>query len=214
MQPSHKAQAGGPAHRHPATPSGLLFILSAPSGAGKSTLCSAIRRRFDDLAYSISYTTRSAREGEENGRDYHFITKTEFEDGISAGRWAEWARVHGHYYGTSAQWIENALARGRHILMDIDVQGMRQLIEHFPDAVTIFIMPPSMQILEHRLRQRRTDDEKSIGVRLKNAEQEIAQKDLYAHILVNDDLSRAIDELTDLIAAFRDRAAVDGQARQ
>jgi guanylate kinase len=182
---------------------GRLFIVSAPSGAGKSTLCQAVRHRFGDLAYSISYTTRAPRTGEIDGQDYFFIDASEFERGIQSGRWAEWARVHGNYYGTSAQWIENTLARGRTILLDIDVQGTRQMVARFPRAVTIFILPPSMEELERRLRQRGTDDAPTIAVRMQNARQEMEQKDLYQHIVINDDLNRAIGDLIALLECNR-----------
>ena len=182
---------------------GCLFIVSAPSGAGKSTLCQAVRRRFGDLAYSISYTTRAPRPGEIHGQDYFFIDASEFERGIQSGRWAEWARVHGNYYGTSAQWIENALARGRTILLDIDVQGTRQMVARFPRAVTIFILPPSMEELERRLQQRGTDGVHTIAVRMQNARQEMEQKDLYQHIVINDDLDRAIEDLIALLESSR-----------
>ena len=122
---------------------GHLFIISAPSGAGKSTLCRAMRDHFPDLLYSISYTTRSPRKGERNGVDYHFILPDDFEKGISRHRWAEWAEVHGNYYGTSAEFLDNELSAGRDILLEIDVQGTRQILQRYPDGITIFILPPS-----------------------------------------------------------------------
>jgi guanylate kinase len=178
--------------------SGKLFIISAPSGAGKTTLCGDIRRHRPDLVYSISYTTRPPRQGEAEGRDYFFISRAEFEQGIAEGRWAEWASVHGHYYGTSARLIQESLDRGQAILMDIDVQGTRQMLDHFPDAITIFIMPPSLTELERRLRTRGTDDDTTIAVRLKNARAEIAQQTLYRHVIVNDQLSQARQQILDL----------------
>lgn len=182
---------------------GCLFIVSAPSGAGKSTLCQAVRNRLRDLAYSISYTTRAPRPGEVHGQDYFFVDVAEFERGIQSGRWAEWALVHGNYYGTSAQWIENALAGGRTILLDIDVQGTRQMVARFPRAVTIFVMPPSLEELERRLRQRGTDDDAAIAIRMQNGRQEMAQKDLYQHIVINDNLDNAIGDLIALLERSR-----------
>ncbi len=179
---------------------GHLFIISAPSGAGKTTLCGEIRNRYPELVYSISYTTRSPRPGERDGRDYFFISKPAFEQGIAEGRWAEWARVHGHYYGTSAHLIQEALSAGRSILMDIDVQGARQMLSHFPAAETIFIMPPSLGELKRRLLARGTDDEATIDLRLKNAQSEIDQCGFYRHVIVNDDLEQA---RRDILAVFR-----------
>ena len=129
-----------------------VFILSAPSGAGKTTLRRAVLDRFADIHYSVSFTTRPQRVGEVGGRDYHFISTAEFEEGIRSGRWAECARVHENYYGTSAEVLEQTLAAGRDILLDIDVQGARQILRRFPRSVTIFILPPSLEILEARLR--------------------------------------------------------------
>ena len=183
--------------------SGLLFILSAPSGAGKSTLCRAVQDRFPDIIYSISYTTRPPRKGEQNGVDYHFIADDEFEKGIAEGRWAEWAEVHGNYYGTSADLLSRELAGGKDVLLDIDVQGMRQIIKRYPAGITIFIMPPSLEILRHRLETRGSDGPETIAVRLKNAQSEMALKDLYRHIVINDQLPDAIAELIGILEKYR-----------
>ncbi len=183
-------------------PTGRLFILCAPSGAGKTTLCAALRQHYPELAYSVSYTTRQPRQGEQDGKDYFFITPEAFEQGISEGRWAEWARVHGNYYGTSARWIARTLRCGRHILMDIDLQGARQMVRRFARAITVFIMPPSMEELEKRLRLRGTDSAETIALRLENARKEISQKDFCRHILVNDDLETASHRLLALVDAY------------
>ena len=182
---------------------GVLFVMSAPSGAGKSTLCRAALDRFADLVYSVSYTTRAPRSGEQNGRDYHFITKDEFEKGIVRGRWAEWAEVHDHYYGTSADFLDGELSLGRDILLDIDIQGTRQILQRYPDAVTIFIVPPSLETLKSRLQSRGTDSPEVIAVRLKNAREEMAQKDLYRHIITNDRLTDAVAELIAIFEKYR-----------
>jgi guanylate kinase len=181
----------------------LLFVISAPSGAGKSTLCRAVLDRFPDLVYSVSSTTRSPRGGEQNGKDYHFITKDEFEKGIARGRWAEWAEVHDHYYGTSADFLNGELSGGRDILLDIDIQGTRKILQRYPDAVTIFIMPPSLETLKSRLQSRGTDSPEAIAVRLQNAAEEMAQKDLYRHIIINDRLTDAVGELIVVFEKYR-----------
>lgn len=192
-------------------PTGHLFIVSAPSGAGKTTLCSTLRRRLPELSYSVSYTTRSPREGEREGRDYHFISVDEFEMGITQGRWAEWAKVHRNYYGTSAHWIDRTLNDGRHILLDIDLQGAYQMIKCFPWAITIFIMPPSMEELEKRLRARDTDNPETIALRMANAAEEIVQKDFCKHVIVNDDLEDAKQQLVGLIQGYiHTKAGCDG----
>lgn len=182
---------------------GLLFIISAPSGAGKSTLCRAVLNRFTDLVYSVSYTTRSLRGGEQNGEDYHFISKDEFEKGITQGRWAEWAEVHDHYYGTCADFLDGELNAGRDVLLDIDIQGAGQILQRYPDGVTIFIMPPSLETLKLRLQSRGTDSPEVIAVRLKNARKEIAQKDVYRHIIINDRLTDAVAELIATFERYR-----------
>ena len=130
---------------------GHLFILSAPSWTGKSTLCRALLAHFPDLQYSVSHTTRTPRKGECEGRDYRFISLPEFEQMIGQGKWAEWATVHGNYYGTSADDIEKHLSAGRDVLLDIDVQGAAQILKRYPDSVPIFIMPPSMAELKERI---------------------------------------------------------------
>jgi guanylate kinase len=183
--------------------SAYLFIIAAPSGGGKTTLCREVRKRFSDMLYSVSYTTRKRRDGERQGVDYHFTDKNDFEIGIAAGKWAEWALVHGNYYGTSADFVNKGLADGRDILLDIDVQGTRQILERYTNSVAIFILPPSLEALEQRLKARGTDSAESIAVRLRNAEKEMNQQDLYHHVIVNDDLSKALAELISIIENYR-----------
>jgi guanylate kinase len=190
--------------RNTGSPGGRLFIVSAPSGAGKSTLCTAVRRHLGGLAYSVSYTTRPPRKGERQAVDYYFVSETEFRQGIDNGRWAEWARVHGNYYGTSARWIEETLNSGRDILLDIDLQGARQMVRRFPEAVTIFIMPPSLSELERRLRQRGADSQQDIDLRLKNARDEISRRSFCRHELINDELGKATRDLVELIEGYRE----------
>jgi guanylate kinase len=182
---------------------GHLFIISAPSGAGKSTLCHAMLDHFSDLLYSISHTTRPPRKGEQNGVDYYFIPKDEFEKGISHHQWAEWAEVHGNYYGTSAKFLDNGLSAKRDILLDIDVQGTRQILERYPDGITIFVLPPSLEVLKQRLEARGTDSPEVVAVRLDNARKEMAQKNMYRHIVTNDRLPDATAEMVTIFESYR-----------
>lgn len=182
---------------------GRLFIISAPSGAGKSTLCKALLKRFGNILFSISHTTRTPRPGEQDGVDYFFIKQAEFEKGIKSGKWAEWAIVHENYYGTSTEYLDNKLLSGKDILLEIDVQGARQILEKYPESITIFIMAPSFDELRNRLESRGADHPDVIERRMKNAKQEVSQKDLYRHIIVNDNLSRAEGEFLALIEKYR-----------
>jgi guanylate kinase len=179
---------------------GRIFIISAPSGAGKTTLCNEILKKFPDLRYSISHTTRQPRTGELDGVDYFFITADEFKHNIEKEIWAEWAQVHDHFYGTSAQFIDRHLSEGKDILLDIDVNGARQILDRYPHSITIFIMPPTFETLAQRLKSRGTDNDEIIAKRLKNAKTEIAQKDFYKHIVVNDSLPEAIEMLSAIIS--------------
>lgn len=201
MSPSDPSQQ----IREPAAASrrGHLFIVSAPSGAGKSTLCQSVRERLADLRYSISYTTRAIRKNEVDGVHYHFISEAEFRDGIDHGRWAEWAAVHDNLYGTAAMDLNRVLDGGGDILLDLDVQGARQLIARYPQSVTIFILPPSLEILEERLAARGTDSKESIDLRMRNAAIEIATKDEYHHLIINDDVEKAAAELEEIILSYR-----------
>ena len=182
---------------------GHLFIISAPSGAGKTTLVKAALEKFTDMLYSISYTTRKPRANERNGIDYHFVSKQDFKKGIKKGHWAEWAEVYGNYYGTSAEFIEKSLSSGYDILLDIDVQGTVQILKHYPDSVTIFILPPSINTLRKRLEMRASDSKAVIEKRLVNARKEMAQKKMYRHIIVNDKLPAAIEELSAIFKKYR-----------
>ena len=186
----------------PVSGHGRLFILSAPSGAGKSTLCRHLRDRFPELRYSISHTTRRPRKGEKDGLDYHFTSRPVFEEAIRQNRWAEWADVYGNYYGTSAVFIDRCLESGLDVLLDIDVQGARQILARYPQSVTIFILPPSLEVLEKRLKARGTDSPEVIAQRLRSARAEMAQKDMYRHVIVNDDLETAVGELIGILRGY------------
>lgn len=182
---------------------GRLFIISAPSGTGKTTLCNILLEQFPDIRFSISHTTREPRTGETDGVEYYFITKEAFIKGMETAAWAEWAEVHGNFYGTSSEVLNRTLGSGQDILLDIDVQGAIQILRQYPDSVTIFIMPPSSDVLKARLESRGTDTEEVIAARLINAEKEMAEKDRYRHIIVNDRLPEAAAELISIVEKYR-----------
>lgn len=186
------------------TRKGHLFIVSAPSGAGKTTLCRALLETYGDIRYSVSYTTRKPRSGEVDGKDYFFISKDRFVEKISEGAWAEWAEVHGNYYGTSSEFLRDNLAAGRDMLLDIDVQGAENILKTFPESVAIFIMAPSMDVLRERLTQRGTDNSDDIKKRLENAEKEISKKGMYTYVIVNDDLETAKKAFISVFAKYRE----------
>lgn len=182
---------------------GHLFIISAPSGAGKSTILTAILKKDPRLRYSISCTTRPPRGNERDGVHYYFISDDAFRKKIDSGELAEWAEVHGHLYGTSAKFLQDGLDRGHDIVFDIDVEGAKKLRAQYPEATLVFIAPPSMEELERRLVQRGTDSPEAIEQRLKNAKEEMAESKWYHHVIVNDDLGRAISELKTIIEKAR-----------
>lgn len=176
-----------------------LFIISAPSGAGKTTLVKELLRRCEGLVYSISHTTRQPRKGEVHGKDYFFTDEVQFMEMVESGRMLEWAQVYGNCYGTSGSFVQERLAAGQSVLLDIDVQGGRQIMDFDLDSVSIFIMAPSLAVLEQRLRGRGTDAEEVIHKRMENAKGEIAQKSFYDHVVVNDVLEKAVAELIAII---------------
>jgi guanylate kinase len=184
---------------------GTLFVVSAPSGAGKTTLCREIRLRLPDLAYSVSVTTRAPRPGEIDGADFRFVDEAEFRAMLAREELAEWATVHGNLYGTRARAIEEALATGRDVLLDIDTQGAAQLRGRYADAVLIFILAPSVKELEQRLRERRSDAEAEIQRRLVRAREEIALWRRYDYLVVNRDVKEAMEQLESIILAERCR---------
>ena len=186
---------------------GTLFVVSAPSGAGKTTLCREIRLRLPDLAYSVSVTTRPPRPGEIDGADFRFVGAPEFRAMLARGEFAEWATVHGNLYGTRARALEDALATGRDVLLDIDTQGAAQLRTRYPDAVLIFILAPSVKELEQRLRERRSDMDADIERRLVRAREEIALWRQYDYLIVNRDVKEAMEQLESIILAERCRVA-------
>jgi guanylate kinase len=182
-----------------------VFIISAPSGSGKSTLVSRLLHEVEGLTFSVSYTTRKPRGSEIEGEAYHFIDRTEFERRLKAGQFLEWADVFGNYYGTHCEALEAAQKQRKDLVLDIDVQGAAQLKERIPDAVSIFVLPPSREILEHRLRARSQDDEEVIRRRLADAAREIRNYRLYDYVLVNNDLNLAVETLKAVVRAERVR---------
>lgn len=187
--------------------SGTLFIVSAPSGAGKTTLVRELLARDDQVHLSVSYTTRAPRTGERNGRDYHFIDTSEFLAMRGRGDFLESAEVHGNFYGTSRSWLENEIAAGRDVLLEIDWQGAQQVRRFFPQAVGIFIMPPSLAELELRLRGRGTDDDETIARRHLAALTEMRHVWEFEYVIINNELAEAIDDLRAAVRASRLRLA-------
>lgn len=187
--------------------SGILYIISAPSGSGKSTLVNELRKFVSGLEFSVSYTTRSPRGSEQNGREYYFISRQQFEDMMKRGEFLEYADVFGNYYGTAKSVLEHAARRGNDLLLDIDVQGERQVKGMIPDAVSIFVLPPSRTELESRLRKRslseQVNSEEVIRRRLDEARKEIENYPNYDYILVNDRLEQSVDRLQAIVLAQR-----------
>jgi guanylate kinase len=183
----------------------MVFIISAPSGSGKSTLVKMLLSSVEGLDFSISYTTRGPRAGERDGAEYHFVTRERFLAMQDRGEMLEWAEVFGNFYGTGKAALEQAEQRGHDLVLDIDVQGAGQLKKRLPEAVTIFILPPSQSELEKRLRSRSLDDEAVIARRLRDASKEIRNYSAYDYILVNDDLYRAAEKLQAIFLAERCR---------
>jgi guanylate kinase len=181
----------------------LLLIISSPSGAGKTTLCNRLRGEFPDLRFSVSHTTRAPRTTEVDGREYHFVDQPMFENMVRAGTFAEWAHVHGNLYGTSLKEIEFARAAAHGVIFDIDYQGARQIKAALPSAVGVFILPPSLEELERRLRTRGTEDEPTRRRRLENAKHEIEHYGFFDYVVVNDDVAVAGDKLRSIVFAER-----------
>ena len=189
---------------------GLLFVLSAPSGTGKTTLVGRLVERVPDLVRSRSYTSRGARPGEVDGVDYHFVAPARFRDMIAAGAFLEWADVFGRLYGTGAAETEGCRAAGRDVVLVIDVQGARQVRRQVQDAVSVFVLPPSFEALEERLRSRGREAAggSDLERRLRTARQEVAMIDEYDYVVVNDEIDACVDRLRHIVLAERSRAAV------
>jgi guanylate kinase len=194
---------------------GILFIISAPSGSGKSTLVNEVRRLVPGLDFSVSYTTRKPRGSEEDGREYHFVTRAQFEAMIAADEFLEWAEVFGNYYGTALAALDLAQQHGTDLLLDIDVQGALQVMDKVSEAISIFILPPSPEILERRLRNRSQAEgianESIIETRLSEARTELQMIEDYKYALVNDVLDQAASEMRAIVLTARgDATPVEG----
>jgi guanylate kinase len=186
---------------------GQFFVFSAPSGTGKSTIAEALMERFDRLAYSISHTSRPPRGTEQDGIDYHFVTESTFREMIERNAFLEWAEVHGHLYGTAFDAVKAQMSAGSDILMDVDVQGGRNVKKQFPESTLIFLLPPSLEILKQRLTARGTDDPEVIEKRMAQASEEIRHCSWYDYIIINDDLEKAVFEAQSIIISARCRRA-------
>lgn len=180
---------------------GILFIMSGPSGAGKTTIVKGVLKNLEDLAFSISYTTRPKREGEEEGKDYFFVDEPTFRNLIKKKDFLEWQEVHGHLYGTSKSYVESQMNKGANVLLDIDVNGARSVKRQIKDSVLIFVAPPSFQELKERLIKRHTEDKKNFRKRLEDARYELSQISKFDYLIVNHDVQISIKQLESIIIA-------------
>jgi guanylate kinase len=181
------------------------IILSSPSGGGKTTIAHRLLEKRSDVGYSVSCTTRAPREGEKNGRDYYFRSVEDFRRGQESGEFAESAEVHGDLYGTLRAEVDKVMSAGKHVIMDIDVQGARQFVTAFPESVLIFILPPSADILIERLKARGTENPKSLIRRFRSAKEELKAIDFYQYVVVNDRVESAVHEVDSIIDAEHSR---------
>lgn len=183
---------------------GLLVVLSAPSGGGKTSLRSGLRKRMPDMLYSVSVTTRGPRREEVDGKDYFFVGKEVFQNWIENGKFFEWAEVHGNLYGTPREFIEENLSKGKGIVLDVDVQGALKIKKKFPEAMLVFIAPPSIGVLRKRLQGRGTDKPEDVRKRVLKATDEMSVAKRYDHLIINEDLEDALTELEMLVRKYRE----------
>jgi guanylate kinase len=182
---------------------GNLIIISSPSGGGKGTLIKEILKIVPNIGYSVSFTTRERREGEENGRHYYFVGEDRFQELIAQGEFLEYAEVHGNFYGTSIKQVNSEIELGRDIILEIDVQGAESVLKKLPEAVSIFILPPSFEVLKMRLTNRATEKKKDLALRLKNSFEEVHRYKEFKYIVINDSVEHASSDLRAIILAER-----------
>ncbi|HZH29291.1 MAG TPA: guanylate kinase [Pyrinomonadaceae bacterium] len=194
---------GSPAPAEPER--GILFVISSPSGGGKGTLVRRILTHMPRLGYSVSWTTRAPRQGEVNGREYHFVSLEEFAAARERGEFLEWASVHGNFYGTSLKVVERELATGRDIVLEIDVQGAASIRRLGIAAVSVFILPPSFEIMRRRLTGRQSENSDSLALRLQNSRGEVEHYRAFDYVVLNDDVDRAATQLASIVYAERAR---------
>lgn len=184
---------------------GILFVVSSPSGGGKGTLIQRMLKNVSNLSYSVSFTTRAPRNGEVDGREYFFVTREEFERMVAANEFLEWAHVHGKLYGTSRSQVFREISEGRDIVLEVDVQGAASIRALMPDAVSVFILPPSFEVLRQRLLDRGTDSPEELDLRLRNAPRELKDYAAFQYLIINEDADRAGDQLSAIVHAERAR---------
>lgn len=189
---------------------GLLIVVTGPSAVGKGTICRALLQEAPDVRFSVSCTTRPARPGEQNGREYFFVTHEEFRHKIDHGELLEWAEVYGNYYGTPRAYVEEVTNNGQDIILDIDRVGARAVREHYPGAVSVFVIPPSMEALRQRIAARGTETAESVQRRLDEAPRWIAEGLQYDYVIVNDNLMTAVRQLRSVIEAEKSRVVRQG----
>jgi guanylate kinase len=184
---------------------GILFVVSSPSGGGKGTLIQRVLKKIPNLSYSVSFTTRAPRNGEVDGREYFFVTQEKFEQMAADNEFLEWANVHGKLYGTSSKQVFREISAGRDIILEVDVQGAASVRSLVPDSVSVFILPPSFEVLKQRLEARGTDSPEELELRLRNAPVELNDYSAFQYMILNDNLNQAADQLAAIVYAERAR---------
>lgn len=188
----------------------LIIIVSAPSGSGKTTIVKGLLDKMQGIKRSVSFTTRAPRQDEQGAVDYVFVSREEFKKKIEDGSLLEWEENFGEYYGTSRGQVEEAMRGGEDVILSIDVKGAKTVKKIFPQSISIFIMPPSMEELSSRLKKRKTEEDKQVSMRLKESQAEIASSDEYDYLIINDDLDKAIEELRQIVESARERSKQKG----